>query len=318
MEEFIVNIKHYNKQEIESLTRTRSGEKKWGESIELCSDLQSIGKSKAKYILLGVQDNKGVLANGGRPGTEKVWDFFLPYLLNLPVNPFSVEKDLCILGKLDLGKEYTIEELDQYLAGLVEHIIKSGKRPIIVGGGHNNSFPNIMGASKALKKPIDVVNIDAHADLRTTDGRNSGNGFSYAIKEKYLDNYFMLGLHKLYNNAHIIKTIDQNPKLHALFFEDMILNQHSLGQFVQYVHTISANPIGLEIDMDVVARFPSSAVSLLGFDFPELLQLIYQLTHHHDFVYYHICESLIGELEHNNILVAKSLCYIIQQIVHHA
>src|SRR5690606_1555107 len=84
----------------------------------------------------------------------------------------------------DLGTQ-----IDQVVTTVVQKIVAAGKIPVIIGGGHNNSYGNIKGASMEIKKPLNVLNIDAHTDLRTPDHRHSGNGFSFARKENYLGKY---------------------------------------------------------------------------------------------------------------------------------
>lgn len=42
----------------------------------------------------------------------------------------------------------------------------AGKIPVTLGGEHSLSYGAVMGVSKALGRPIGIVQIDAHADLR--------------------------------------------------------------------------------------------------------------------------------------------------------
>lgn len=59
--------------------------------------------------------------------------------------------------------------------------------PIAIGGGHNNAYPMLKGYSLAKKEKINAINCDPHADFRALEGRHSGNGFSYAVNDGYLD-----------------------------------------------------------------------------------------------------------------------------------
>ena len=70
-------------------------------------------------------------------------------------------------------------------------IVLADKKPIIIGGGHNNAYGNIKGTSLAIGEPINVINFDAHSDFRPEEGRHSGNGFSYAYTEGFLNYYFI-------------------------------------------------------------------------------------------------------------------------------
>ena len=44
--------------------------------------------------------------------------------------------------------------IDKEVSHIVSIIIKAGKTPIIIGGGHNNAYGNIKGAALAFQKPI--------------------------------------------------------------------------------------------------------------------------------------------------------------------
>ena len=90
------------------------------------------------------------------------------------------------------------------MTNLIFKIVSAGKTPIVIGGGHNNAYGNIKGTSLALNKPINVINFDAHTDFRALEGRHSGNGFSYAFQEGFLNNYFIFGIHENYSSKAVL------------------------------------------------------------------------------------------------------------------
>lgn len=63
----------------------------------------------------------------------------------------------------------------------MSEIVSAGVVPIVIGGGHNNSYGMLRGSSKGLNSQVNAINIDPHADFRELEGRHSGNGFSYAF-----------------------------------------------------------------------------------------------------------------------------------------
>ena len=71
-----------------------------------------------------------------------------------------------------------VNQIDKEVVHTITSIVKTGKIPIIIGGGHNNAYGNIKGTALAKGKPINAVNLDAHSDFRILEGRHSGNGFS--------------------------------------------------------------------------------------------------------------------------------------------
>ena len=201
-------LKLYRSVDIQKLISTRGGETKFGENLQFIQNMDELEKHSAKYVLFGIEEDIGVRANYGKPGTSNAWKATLKSLVNIQVNRFNKPENLILLGELDckdlmqkasnigpsdpnyypkLGD--LVKEIDQLVSDLIEFFISKGKIPVIVGGGHNNAYGNIKGAAKALKSPINVINIDAHTDLRQLEHRHSGNGFSYAFEGQYLRKY---------------------------------------------------------------------------------------------------------------------------------
>ena len=52
------------------------------------------------------------------------------------------------------------------IASVTSAVVSDGKIPVTLGGEHSLSFGAVMGVSRALGKPVGIVQIDAHADLR--------------------------------------------------------------------------------------------------------------------------------------------------------
>ena len=84
-----------------------------------------------------------------------------------------------------------VSEIDIHVADVIQQVVSCNKIPIIIGGGHNNSYGNIKGTALAKGKPVNAINFDAHSDFRILEGRHSGNGFSYAYEEAFLKKYFI-------------------------------------------------------------------------------------------------------------------------------
>ena len=58
--------------------------------------------------------------------------------------------------------EYALDSL----AARTESIVRAGKLPVTLGGEHSLSWAAVLGVKRALDRPIGIVQIDAHADLR--------------------------------------------------------------------------------------------------------------------------------------------------------
>jgi len=211
----------YTKATLDTFINLRKGETKFGEKVTTLylqeSLEQQLQESTAKYVLLGIPEDIGVLANRGKAGATTAWKAVLSSLLNTQQNTVNNGKKVLVLGHLDFSEliqiandldktaiDYyeqlsgLVSKIDEEVSYLIFQIIKAGKKPIIIGGGHNNAYGNIKGTALGRSKAINVVNFDAHTDFRNLEGRHSGNGFSYAFKQGFLKNYFMFGLHENY------------------------------------------------------------------------------------------------------------------------
>jgi len=319
------SFKIYTQQDIDQLIINRDGETKLGEMVELYpandSALSTAGlaHSPAKFVLLGIPEDIGVRANFGIAGAASAWRTSLVTFLNIQSNRFLKGDEILVLGHFEIeepadssieGLRDKVEEIDDLVYPVIEKIVAAGKIPIVIGGGHNNAFPIIKGVALAQNAPIDVVNIDAHADLRALEGRHSGNGFSYALKEGHLDNYLMYGLHQNYNNEAIINQIEANPKLDAVFFDDILSTGIDFNRFISKLEGAS----GLEIDVDCIQHVLSSAETPSGFSANEIRRLI--LGCNKQFAYLHICEGATRMLDGRvSRLTAKLIAYLISDFV---
>lgn len=62
--------------------------------------------------------------------------------------------------------EMTIDDIMLSLRSRTREIAEKGQIPVTLGGEHSLSYGAVMGVVDALKKPVGLVQIDAHADFR--------------------------------------------------------------------------------------------------------------------------------------------------------
>ncbi|KQM78245.1 arginase [Pedobacter sp. Leaf216] len=312
------NLKIYSQSDIDHLIIRRDGECKIGEHVAVFSSWNNLEHTNAKFVFLGIPEDIGVRANAGIAGAASAWRTSLVAFLNIQSNRFLSGEEILVLGHFEInepedpsinGLRNKVAEIDNLVYPVIEKIVAAGKIPIVIGGGHNNAYPIIKGTSLANKQPIDVWNVDAHADLRKLEGRHSGNAFSYALNESYLDNYFMYGLHQSYNNEEILNQITTNPKLKAVFFDDILTGADYSGLINNLGQTA-----GLEIDLDCIENVLSSAETPSGFTVNEIRKLI--LTTAKKFSYLHICEGATRMLDGRvSRLTAKLIAYLVSDFV---
>ncbi len=308
----------YSRKDIEQLTTSRDGENKLGERVQLAQDLTRLSASSAKFVLLGIPEDIGVRANRGIAGTKTAWPSALRAILNVQSNRFLNGSELLVLGHVEIQEpensditvlKKKVEEIDELVFPLIQCIVEAGKIPIVIGGGHNNAYPIIKGCAIAQQQAIHVINIDAHADLRAMDGRHSGNGFSYALRDGYLSKYGIFGLHQSYNNEAMLQQIAQDTSISAIFFEEMLVNPNFKIQFWKELSDNFEIP-GLEIDLDSVQDILASATTPSGLELNLLRELILSSTQ--KYAYLHICEGATEMADGRSApQTAKAIAYLI-------
>lgn len=324
----------FKTQDLETLLKKRANESKFGEHIQLLSKpthiYESLTNLDVDYVVIGVPEDVGVFANYGTRGTSKAWRATLKVLLNIQSNSFTNPNKVLILGHLDFTKEMDkistynasdkkhvekaralVEKIDQQVTDVIYKIVKAGKIPIIIGGGHNNAYGNIKGTSLAFKKPINVINFDAHSDFRREEGRHSGNGFSYAYSEGFLNKYFIFGLHENYTSDHIFKTLDRFKALKYNTFEDLTIrkNKKFKNELERASRHISDKPFGVEVDCDAIKYIPSSAISPTGFSVKKARAFVSYFGQQKKAAYLHIAEA--APTADTETLVGKLITYLI-------
>ncbi len=317
------HFKFYSKEDILSVTKVRRYETKIGERVQNIKSesdwAQQLEQSAAKYVLLGIPEDIGVKGNYGIGGADTNWLPFLSSFLNMQNNDFLTGEDILLLGHFDFGdlkflienNAYGYEEMiDAYRHAVnlvddeVENIIKviasCKKIPIVIGGGQNNAYPIIKGVSKGLHKAgvlplaqINVVNLDAHADFRTAEGRHSGNAFRYANDDGFLGKYCIVGLHENYVTQNVLMDIHSDPFIDYVSYEDIFLYERK--NFIQAVaHATGFTEdtfTGIELDLDCIEQVLSSAATPTGISALHARQYITVAAQDAKVAYLHISEG---------------------------
>ena len=327
-----------NREDILSLTAVRKGETKLGEVVQVVESLEQLKEKKGRFVLLGIKEDIGIIANLGKPGSTSCWDWALKSILNVQSNAFIHGKELVILGALEfeplLSQAQNLDpandedlkllrkltaEIDTHVSDVIRKIVGAGKVPVVIGGGHNNSFGNISGTSKALGHSLNVLNIDPHTDFRALEGRHSGNGFSYAREGGFLGKYAVYGLHEGYNSKAILENFEKDPTLTYTSFEELLnkSDQERYQGFLDILNWLESGPMGLELDLDSITRFPVSALNPSGFTLNEIRTLIRATAGLKDVQYFHICEGsperAANDLERE--MLGKSIAYLVTDFI---
>lgn len=336
------NLIPFSISDLAKVTNHRSGEVKFGEKMLTLPKGENwtefLKKCEAKYVLLGIPEDVGVRANYGRPGAASAWESAIKSIANIQHNRFCKGNQILVLGTLNFKTQMEeaknldfnitidrkrlselVSQIDKEVVHVITSIVKTGKIPIIIGGGHNNAYGNIKGTALAHGKPINVVNLDAHSDFRILEGRHSGNGFSYAFEEGFLKKYFIFGLHENYTSKNVLDILKKMEDRVTFNTYDEI-NVRQQKNFQEELNTalefIKNDTFGIEIDLDALPNIASSAMTLSGFSVEQTRQFIHFFGSHKNTAYLHICEGApeLGE-EKNNHLIGKLIGYLITDFI---
>ncbi|NRD20216.1 formimidoylglutamase [Winogradskyella eckloniae] len=328
----------FSEKEKQELLKKRKSESKFGEHIQLISNLTNIYDDivnlDVDYVLFGIKEDIGVYGNYGKTGTYKAWDATLKILLNMQSNHFTTAKRVLVLGHLEYPEAQDtllhldnskkkelhkirrfVETIDKDVTHVVSSIVKAGKTPIIIGGGHNNAYGNIKGTALAKNDTINVVNFDAHSDFRAEEGRHSGNGFSYAYAEGFLKNYFIFGLHENYTSDALLKKIKKVKSIKYNTYEAIeVRNEVDFKPEIKAaLDHVSNKSFGIEIDCDAIENIPSSAKTPSGFSAKQARQFVHYFGKHSEATYLHICEAAPRKKSITN--VGKLISYLITDFI---
>ncbi len=343
MDRIMNHVKIYTPKILSGYIRIRAGETKLGECIQTVSSKnikKNLAESRATFVLIGLPEDIGIRANYGRGGSHSAWEPALVNLLNVQSTTFLKGDELLVLGhidfedllqrsnKLNTATEAGIQklrqlcsEIDERVAPVVQQIVEAGKIPLIIGGGHNNSYGNIKGTAQGLKATgkntlaaINCINCDAHSDFRALEGRHSGNGFSYAFHENYLSKYAMVGLHENYNSSAVVKQLEKHPKrIRYSWMEDILIREKlSFKKAVsEAIGFCRNNFYGVELDMDAIENIPSSAKTSSGISPNQARQFVTLAATKHA-VYLHIPEAapILSHIKADN-KTGKLIAYLI-------
>jgi formiminoglutamase len=333
----------YKKDDLDLFIRPRAGETKLGEVIPVPGEVPLktfLETTPASFVVIGVAEDIGVLANCGNPGTDTAWRLFLRAFLNIQSNEFTMAHTIAVIGhlsfdalklkieKMPVTPEIKIDEyrnavtiIDNAVEELIQVIVSHRKIPIIVGGGHNNCYPIIKGTATALAstnaariKGINCVNLDAHIDYRIAEGRHSGNGFRYAKQEGFLRKYFALGIHENYIHQDVLKEMHASEDIAFITYEEIFIQQ--LKSWAKALEAAAAfmenSPTGIELDLDSIEYLPSSAATPCGVTTREALQYINYMASQSKVTYLHICEGIASK---EDALVGKLISYAVTTFI---
>ncbi len=329
---FNMHLDLIQSKDIWKLCSQRKGETKLGEKMLAGSDYadSDLQNCPAQFVIVGIPEDVGPRANEGRGGASSAWKEFLSKFLNVQETELLSGQDILLLGAFNFnrleGYEFgslkqlrkVVEQIDEEVTAIIERIVAANKIPIVIGGGHNNCYGLLKGTSKALQQAINCVNLDPHADYRPLEGRHSGNGFSYAKSEGFLEKYSIVGLHENYNSQEMIDRMEQDLVDYSTYETIFLRNEIDFEDAVNISLTfVGAQPYGVELDCDAIENFPSSAQTPSGISALQARQYLHQAGRLPNARYLHLPEAApsLSTDENAGPQVGKLLSYFVSDFI---
>lgn len=207
--------------------------------------------------LLGFASDEGVERNHGRPGATAG-----PAALRGALGSLALHHPHPLYDAGTITTQGTdLEAAHQRLSDAVESLSRAGHLPIILGGGHETAFGSHRGVFRA-QGLLQIINLDAHFDLRTADVPTSGTPFkqiSELVGREDFD-YSVLGISRP-NNTPVL--FDEAAALGVTVVLDEDVLTMDRAQLRATIDSIcsGAKPIHLSIDLDVLPANQAPGVS---------------------------------------------------------
>lgn len=289
----------------------------------------------ARYVIMGVPESVGPLANLGQSGAQNGWDAFLSTFAGMQDNVhLEGNKIVCLghvnmrwlqaeTGRLQKGADNYLERLrelcskiDELVLSAVKPVFEQGMIPILIGGGHNNAYPLLKGAAQVLEpqKGVNCLNCDPHADYKPLEGRHSGNPFSYAKEEGFMNRYAVTGLHRNYNSRRMLEKMDQSPTIFYDFLEEIESWEKATEKAIHFLEEDS-RPTGLELDLDSIAFMPVSAFTPSGLSVNQARFFVKKAVKNLEAAYLHLPEGAPMDMVRDNKIVGKALAFLVADFI---
>ncbi len=280
------HLKIYTKQDVLSLTHIKKFETRVGERLQTLYDssvttlTDHLQETSSKYVLLGIPESIGIRANHSTAVADTWWVSFLQNFVNLQSNDFFDGSDILVLGHFDFGDiqylidinakgtdeklaayRHAVQTVNDEVEEVVKQITAAGKIPLVLGGGHNNTYPLIKGSAKGWFKAgklalaqINCINMDVHSRYHALEGHHSGNPIRYAEEDGYLQRYCVIGMQEKQLPQNVWNDMVNNPFMDCVTFEDIFINEkRSFIQAVDHATEFTNDTLtGIDVDLDAI------------------------------------------------------------------
>lgn len=216
-------------------------------------------------VIAGFSSDEGIRRNKGTAGAAQG-----PFKVREKMASYAYTKPLYDIGTV-IGTE-DLEQSQEDLGNVIYDIYKNNSFPVIIGGGHETFYGHYLGARKAFKGKLAIVNLDAHFDLRN-ERPSSGTMFYQILSSDEQVDYYCLGLQPQGNTQTLYDTADEfNVKYYSI---DEVRQTDAVNEVIDALSDYDAVVLTLCMDSLQQAAAPGvSAPSPNGYTAKEIHDLI--------------------------------------------
>ena len=243
--------------------------------------------TEGTVAIIGVPEDRGITANKGRAGAAAGPDDIRRRLYKLTP---GFNSDFMNLRIIDAGnvetKGLTLAEVHDAETEAVADIVSRGGLPIVLGGGHDLTYPGVRGlvcGAKLGRGGMGLINVDAHLDVRSDEnGINSGTSFYRALTqlpEGALSGeaFVEFGIQEQYNSPYYYNWVLEHGG-HVVTLREV--SERVMEFFLQALNAAGKNgrSIAVSLDIDAVRSTEApgaSASNPSGLKAPELDKIAY-------------------------------------------
>jgi formimidoylglutamase len=223
----------------------------------------------AEISLIGAPSDLGVIAGGGRGGARLGPDAIREELRRYgTAYQFELGIDLSALSIVDVGNlqidDGSIETTHQQLAEAVGALAGRGITPVLLGGGHDLTYPGVKGLQGSCEE-IGGITLDAHFDVREVveNKITSGTPFRRILDDLKLpgERFVEIGGNGIVNaKSHIDYLLGKKARIFSLH-ETRAKGMQAVFSKALEIAGHGAEGIFLSVDLDSVAQAFAPGVS---------------------------------------------------------
>lgn len=225
--------------------------------LTLGSSLKTESENEAHIVLMGYPDDDGIKYNGGTVGAKEAPKTIRQHLYKMTPTEKMKSKKIFDCGDLNFSDADDLESRHHCASKKVTESLKSNKKVLSFGGGHDYGFADGLGFANSLSDDEDifVFNFDAHFDLRNLDnGITSGTPF-YRLNEKFKKRLklFELGIQQQCNSENLFSYANENTNIKTLTYEEIFPNHtYNADTFKNILHPglSKKKPCYVSVDID--------------------------------------------------------------------